>query len=132
MSLNRREFVVLGCAMAAGCASMSENAPVRLKDVSIDAGSASDYASEGVYSRFASQGFFIVRRGQDLFALSSSCTHRHCELRAEPNQSFYCKCHGSEFSPTGKVIEGPATIDLPRLPTNVDERGHLMIRAVAT
>ena len=133
MSMNRREFVILTCtcaaAAAAGCAA---NAPVVLRPAAVDAGPVADFAADAVYDRFVSQGFFVVRRGSDLLALSAICTHRKCKLRAEPDHSFYCKCHGSTFDPSGHVTEGPATRDLPVLPTTIDERGHLIIRALVT
>jgi len=134
--MNRREFVILTCsAAAAACAGCSshpvENAPVVLHPASLDAGLATDFAADGVYDHFVRQGFFIIRRGKELFALSSICTHRTCKLRAEPDHSFYCKCHGSTFDPSGHVTEGPATRDLPVLPTAVDEHGHLTVRAIA-
>jgi Rieske Fe-S protein len=132
MSLNRREFVVLTCAMAAGCASQAgENAPVQLRVVSIDAGPVTDFAADGVYDRFRDRGFFIVRHGQTLEALSAICTHRKCKVKAEPNDSFYCKCHGSRFDPDGRVTEGPATQNLPVLPTSISDNGHLLVHAVA-
>jgi Rieske Fe-S protein len=132
MALNRREFVVLSCACAAGCAmDGGANLPIQLKQVNLDAGAARDYATDGVYDRFAAQGFFVVRRGERLFAISAICTHRRCKLKTEPDRSFYCKCHGSTFNPDGKVTEGPATLDLPTLPTTVDENGRLIIKAIS-
>jgi len=133
MSLNRREFVILTCAMAGGCAaeSSSKNGPIVLRPVSIDAGPVTDYASDGVYDRFRKESFFIVRRGSELMVLSAYCTHRACKLRAEPDNSFYCKCHGSTFNPQGTVTEGPATRNLPRLPTSIDAAGHLIVLALA-
>jgi Rieske Fe-S protein len=133
MSMNRREFVILTCGLAAGCAAQPpENAPVRLREVAIDAGPASDYAADGVYDRFRKSGFFVIRHGQDLKAISAICTHRACALAAEPDHSFYCKCHGSTFDPNGKVTEGPAIHDLPLLPTSIDEQGHLLIHAIGS
>jgi Rieske Fe-S protein len=132
--VNRRQFVILTCTAAAGCASGAgarENAPIRLRPVTIDAGPASGFSAEGVYSHFVTQRFFVVRRGSDLFALSAVCTHRTCRLRAEPDHSFYCKCHGSAFDTAGHVTEGPARRDLPVLPTTIDEHGHLIVHAVA-
>lgn len=134
MSLNRREFVILTCAgTLAGCSSQraDENAPIRLRPTSIDAGPAKEFDPDGVYDRYVRQGFFVIRRGNNLFALSALCTHRTCRLRAEPDHSFYCKCHGSTFDPSGHVTQGPATRDLPVLPTSIDQRGHLMIEALA-
>jgi Rieske Fe-S protein len=132
MQINRRQFVVLGCSMAAGCASQpGENQPIHLREVSIDAGPTSDYATDGVYDHFRDRGFFIVRHGPSLTVISSFCTHRRCKLRAEPDHSFYCKCHGSTFDPEGHVTEGPAVADLPVLPSSVDAQGRLWVHAVA-
>lgn len=132
MNPNRREFVILTCGVAGGCAAgnSGENAPIVLRPVSFDAGPSSDYATDGVYDRFRSQGFFVIRRGGQLVAISSICTHRACKVRAEPDHSFYCKCHGSTFGPTGKVTEGPATRDLPSLPTTIDASGRLIVLAI--
>ncbi|HEX5242652.1 MAG TPA: Rieske (2Fe-2S) protein [Tepidisphaeraceae bacterium] len=135
-NVNRREFVILTCSAAAaacaGCSSVPiENAPIVLHPAAIDAGPVASFAADGVYDRFVRQGFFVIRRGRELIALSSICTHRTCKLRAEPDHSFYCKCHGSTFDQSGHVTEGPATRDLPVLPTTVDEGGHLIVRAIA-
>jgi Rieske Fe-S protein len=94
----------------------------------VDAGPISNYSSDGVYSAFGDLGFFVVRKGAKVMALSSFCTHRKCKLTAERDLSFYCKCHGSTFDPSGKVTEGPANRDLPALPTSTDGKGHLLVR----
>ncbi len=39
------------------------------------------------------------------------CTHRGCELNVGGG-IYSCPCHGSEFTLTGKVLEGPADRDL--------------------
>ena len=132
MRCNRREFVILGCAAAAGCTgSAGENAPIRFRQVSIDAGPATEYAGDGVYDRFRDRGFFVIRRGTSLQVLSAICTHRACKLRAEPDRTFYCKCHGSTFDPGGHVTEGPARRNLPILPSSVEPDGHLWVHALA-
>lgn len=48
------------------------------------------------------------------------CTHRRCELRPS-HAMLSCPCHNSEFTTAGKVIVGPATEDLQRIKTTVDE-----------
>jgi Rieske Fe-S protein len=97
----------------------------------VNAGPVGDYAADWVYSQFRDEGFFVVRNGEKLFALSAICTHRKCKLIAESDRSFYCKCHGSTFSPDGRVTEGPARRDLPVLPASVDEHGQLLVKVAA-
>ncbi len=47
------------------------------------------------------------------------CTHQGCELSVGGG-IYSCPCHGSEFSTTGKVLEGPAHTDLKTYKTNTD------------
>ena len=97
----------------------------------MDAGPASQYAADGVYPRFRDRGFFLVRRGDQLVAYSSICTHRTCPLNAQADGSFLCTCHGSTFDPQGHVTKGPATKDLPVLPVVIDpQSGHVMVSNV--
>jgi Rieske Fe-S protein len=128
--MNRRDFILVSAAAAAatGCQGMGGGgAPTTGGEQTFDAGPMADYSADGVYPNFRDLGFFIVRRGGKLEALSSICTHRQCKLTAEADQSFYCHCHGSTFDPNGKVTEGPATRDLPVL-TMSTNGGHLMVK----
>jgi len=129
VNLNRRQFLLLSAAFLAGCRSADDTGgPVAPSaERTVDAGPAADYAADGVYSRFQYQGFFLVRQGDKLFALSAICTHRRCRLEAETDRTFYCKCHGSTFDPAGHVTEGPAHRDLPVFPIVTDERGRLLV-----
>ncbi|HEV3272399.1 MAG TPA: Rieske (2Fe-2S) protein [Candidatus Methylacidiphilales bacterium] len=138
MSINRREFLILTTATAAcaatDCLGMADNGGSALagSERVIDAGPAANFASDGVYGDFRQLGFFVIRRGEKLFALSSICTHRKFQLKAEPNCSFYCKRHGSIFDPGGHVTKGPAKRDLPVLVTSVNETGHLLVTVPIT
>jgi Rieske Fe-S protein len=93
----------------------------------LNAGPISNYASDGLYVRFRDQGFFVIRKGEQLFALSSIGTHRTCQLDAESDRSFFCPYRGSTFDPSGKVTEGPARCDLPTLPSITNEDGQLLV-----
>src|SRR5271165_552715 len=99
-AMNRRHFLALTAAAAvgAGCRAVENNgSPQGGKARTINAGPVGDYAADGVYSGFRDLGFFIIRKGDKLVALSAFCTHRKCKLTSEPDHSFYCQCHGSTF-----------------------------------
>jgi Rieske Fe-S protein len=130
MPLNRRTFLLLSAAFAAGCAATPGGANLYAgrTERSVNAGPASQYLADGVYPRYRDLGFFIVRRGANLFALSAICTHRKCKLDAESDKTFYCPCHGSTFDATGKVTEGPARRDLPQFEISTNEKGELLVK----
>ena len=93
----------------------------------VDAGPLQGYATDQVYDAHRDQGFFVVRRDKRLFALSSVCTHKGCKVRAQEDQTYLCKCHGSRFDQDGKVTKGPATRDLSRLAIANDDAGHVLV-----
>src|SRR3954469_3100059 len=94
--LSRKQFLLLAAAAVtcAGCESVSPGAGSAASGAGrvIDAGPGANYATDGLYSAFLNQGFFLVRRHGQLVALSSYCTHRRCKLTPEPDHSFYCDC----------------------------------------
>lgn len=52
-----------------------------------------------------------------LHELSAVCPHLGCIVAwNEVEKSWDCPCHGSRFSKEGKVINGPAISDLPKIP----------------
>ena len=134
MLVSRRKFLLFGAAFAAGCTTRPGGAYLSSGrgETVVNAGPAAQYLKDGVYTRYRNLGFFMVRRGTDLFAISAVCTHRHCKLEAEPDQSFYCPCHGSTFGPDGKVKKGPARRDLPVLTLATDQKGNLLVTLPAT
>lgn len=129
--INRRDFLLLTTTFVAGCSSTGGTGSRAAKPRVLNVGPASNYATDGVYAAFSSQGFFIIRKNGQLFALSAICTHKKCKLKWEPDQSFHCPCHGSTFDPMGRVTLGPAKRDLPLLATIVDERGNLLVTVPA-
>lgn len=131
MEITRREWIaVVGAAAACGCMSgctQSSGQASMLPTGPIDAGPIGAFAADGVYTNSRDRnGFFVVRQGPRLFALSAICTHRACKLDAE-SEKFTCPCHGSTFTLHGKVMRGPARRDLAIFAVERDAREHLIV-----
>ena len=130
MNINRRHFLLsLTASMAAaGCETVDGNKLSTGQPKTVNIGSPGNYAADGVYRNYRNAGFFIVRQGDKLFALSSFCTHRKCKLSAEADRSFLCPCHGSTFDPNGHVTKSPARADLPVYPIVSNDHGELVVQ----
>jgi len=64
----------------------------------------------------------LVFRGPDgaLAAVDMTCTHRGCDVGyAAASGRLECPCHGSQFAPTGAVLEGPAERPLRAYPVEL-------------
>lgn len=71
-------------------------------------------------SEISSYPICIFKTGTDHYTASlMQCTHKGCELNIEGDM-FSCPCHGSEFTKTGDVIEGPAIDPLKTFKTTID------------
>jgi Rieske Fe-S protein len=130
--LNRREFVTaagaaLYSACLAGCASNGTAAAQPWTGPMTFELPAPSQIKEGIDTRWlTSGGFFLVRNQDRIYAVTSTCTHNACPLTAKQTQ-FVCPCHGSRFTPAGKVLVGPATTPLARFGTSINAAGHLFV-----
>ena len=72
---------------------------------------------------------FILFAGDDKpFVVSRTCTHLGCRLNfLEDKQIIECPCHQSRFTPQGKLISGPAKIDLPTFKVETKKTADGMI-----
>ena len=74
-----------------------------------------------------------VALGRDaggLYALSTICTHAGCDISYNGSIStsgLFCGCHGSQFSPNGDPISGPARSPLTHYAVAVDAAGAISI-----
>lgn len=70
-------------------------------------------------------GKVAVCRDRDgvLRSCSAVCTHLGCDVAwNHAEQTWDCPCHGSRFSPEGRVINGPAVRDLSWKPVPIRSR----------
>lgn len=67
------------------------------------------------------QVVFLVKTGDSVKALSSTCTHLGCRVSwNSETQKLLCPCHGGVYDSTGAVVEGPPPEPLATMPTRVD------------
>ena len=65
---------------------------------------------------------YLVRTGDQVRALDSTCTHLGCRTRYNADSKrIECPCHGGMYDATGKVIGGPPPSPLQTLPTRVED-----------
>jgi Rieske Fe-S protein len=91
------------------------NGSVSGSTVVVQIDSASPLAAVGGAAQVRSSGgaFLISRTAQDTFsALTSTCTHDTCTITGFDSSNYVCPCHGSRFSTSGRVVNGPASAPL--------------------
>jgi cytochrome b6-f complex iron-sulfur subunit len=56
-----------------------------------------------------------------ILAMNSTCPHNECLVNWKKDRKvFVCPCHGSQFAPDGKVLQGPAKQPLVPYAAKVD------------
>ena len=86
--------------------------------IAIDSASPLSPVGGAALVQVASGAFLVARTSQDAFtALTAICTHEGCTVSGFENQVYVCPCHGSRFSTSGSVVQGPASSALRQFPT---------------
>jgi cytochrome b6-f complex iron-sulfur subunit len=145
MAISRKEFllrvtiggVAIGASSAlatflASCALPNdpggtnlptENGTVNGNQLSVDIGSGSSLAKNGYVIVQYTGGSVLVAHADDgsYHAMSSICTHQGCTIDqySSTSKEFVCPCHGSRYSNTGAVTNGPASSPLKQYATAV-------------
>jgi cytochrome b6-f complex iron-sulfur subunit len=89
------------------------------------------------YSKLKTNGEFAIVKGQPIIvarkpdgnfvAVAKDCTHQGTQLVYQSaNDRFNCPAHGSNFSATGSVINGPAAAALKQYQTEVKDSGNTL------
>ena len=135
---NRREFVQaltiisaasLMDACSGGPASAGSDAPPLATvsgtyngstvTVTVDASSPLNTVGNAALVNTSGGQLLVARTGQSTFtALNATCTHQACVVSNYQNGTYVCPCHLSEFSTSGAVLQGPATVGLRSYATN--------------
>jgi Rieske Fe-S protein len=65
-----------------------------------------------------SSSFLVTRTAQNAFnAFTAICTHEQCVITGFSSGTFVCPCHGSQYTTSGAVQQGPATQRLRQFTT---------------
>jgi cytochrome b6-f complex iron-sulfur subunit len=65
--------------------------------------------------------YLVARTGQNaVTTVTAVCTHEGCAVSGFANSRYVCPCHGSEFTTSGAVVQGPASSSLRQFPTSFD------------
>ncbi len=96
-------------------------------DLSLDLNSAaySKLQTNGQFAIVTGQPIIVARKNDGTFvAVSKDCTHQGAPLNYQAaNDRFNCSLHGSNFSATGAVINGPASSSLKQYKTELNSAG---------
>jgi cytochrome b6-f complex iron-sulfur subunit len=68
----------------------------------------------------------IVREGDQMAAISTTCTHLGC-IVSSSETGFACPCHGSRYDQDGNVTAGPAPKALPWYRLSLAPNGELEV-----
>ena len=84
------------------------------------------YSALGAEGGSVKEGkIIVINTGAGFIALSIICTHQGCVVSYNHgNKNLPCPCHGSVFSTTGSVLEGPA--DSPLKKYELTQEGDIL------
>lgn len=81
----------------------------------------SDHEFVLVKTKEFAEPLYLLKTSENKYsAVLMKCTHKGCELNPAGNH-LVCPCHGSEFTNTGNLVEGPAERDLQKFTVTSDD-----------
>jgi len=111
-----------GCSLLS-CASddVSPTGPAADVDFTLDLSQPPNVTLNNVGGAVSANGIVIARASAtNIVAVSQACTHQGTAVVFRPSRNdFQCPNHGSVFSLSGSVTQGPATRPLRRFNTEL-------------
>ncbi len=92
------------------------------RKISVLVATVSDVPEGGSLLRedLSGRKFLLVRRGENVRAFSTVCTHLGCQVHWKPDvKTFFCPCHDGVFDADGKPVSGPPPSPLAQNPVKV-------------
>ncbi|MBK8793226.1 MAG: Rieske (2Fe-2S) protein [Holophaga sp.] len=80
----------------------------------------------GTRMALGAQRIVVIREGNRLAAISTTCTHLGCIVGLDET-GFACPCHGSRFDQDGNVTGGPAPKPLPWYKVSLTPNGEIEV-----
>ena len=131
---DRRQFLKILTGAAAASAlgpACGTNEGVAEAKGPVPAGNIRDLPV-GALTAVSGEPVAIARDKRGVYALSTVCTHRQCNMENDGNVSekgLSCGCHGSQFDRDGAVVNGPALSPLRHYRVTLNPDGSLVIDA---
>ncbi len=121
--MNRRELL-LRLTAAGGLLTLRPQAALAAK-LALPLDSVEQLKSVGGSALLKIKGkeiLFIRESEETVLVLDPTCSHRRCTVEYHAERGLIvCPCHGSTYSPAGKVLEGPASRDLKRYESSLQD-----------
>ena len=77
------------------------------------AGSALDNVGAAALVESVAGVFLLARTSAIAFtAVDAICSHESCTITGSDGSAYVCPCHGSRYSRSGQVLDGPAKASL--------------------
>ena len=98
--------------------SVSGTLASRTLTIAVDAASPLAAVGGAATVTVSTGTYLVARTAQSTFTtVTAVCTHEGCAVTGFANSRYVCPCHGSEFSTSGAVVQGPASSPLRQFPT---------------
>jgi cytochrome b6-f complex iron-sulfur subunit len=91
----------------------------RTLTIAVDAASPLAAVGSAAMVTVSTGTYLVAHTAQTTFTtVTAVCTHEACAVTGFANALYVCPCHGSEFSTSGAVVQGPAVSALRQFPTS--------------